>query len=63
MTSLDMFPELYQIASYIVFKVISGILGELAEFRVLRAINSRIQGIPAFRDFTIRDPRYFVIFF
>ena len=22
-----------------------------------------VQGIPAFRDFTIRDPRYFVIFF
>jgi hypothetical protein len=22
-----------------------------------------IQGIPAFRDFTIRDPRYFVILF
>jgi hypothetical protein len=33
-----MFPELYQIASYIVFKVISGILGALAEFRVLRAL-------------------------
>ena len=24
---------------------------------------SSIQGIPAFRDFTIRDPRYFVILF
>ena len=23
----------------------------------------RVQGIPAFRDFTIRDPRYFVIMF
>ena len=23
----------------------------------------QIQGIPAFRDFTIRDPRYFVILF
>ena len=23
----------------------------------------KIQGIPAFRDFTIRDPRYFVILF
>ena len=22
-----------------------------------------LQGIPAFRDFTIRDPRYFVILF
>ena len=32
-----MFAELYQITSYIVFKVISGILGALAEFKVLRA--------------------------
>ena len=23
----------------------------------------KLQGIPAFRDFTIRDPRYFVILF
>ena len=32
-----MFPEFYQIVSYIVCKVISGILGALAEFKVLRA--------------------------
>ena len=32
-----MFAELYQIASYIVFKVISGILGALAEFTFLGA--------------------------
>ena len=25
--------------------------------------SAEIQGIPAFRDFTIRDPRYFVILF
>ena len=25
--------------------------------------NIQVQGIPAFRDFTIRDPRYFVILF
>ena len=36
-TSLDIFAELYQITSNIVFKVISGILGALAEFNVLRA--------------------------
>ena len=29
--------------------------------RVSRGIG--VQGIPAFRDFTIRDPRYFVILF
>ena len=34
-----MFPELYQIASCIVFKVISGILGALAEFKVLIALS------------------------
>ena len=33
-----MFPELYQIASCIVFKVISGILEALAEFKVLIAL-------------------------
>ena len=36
-----MFAESYQIASYIVFKVISGglgILGALAEFKVLRVL-------------------------
>ena len=32
-----MFAELYQIASYIVFKVISGILGALPEFTFLVA--------------------------
>ena len=26
-------------------------------------LGSFVQGIPAFRDFTIRDPRYFVILF
>ena len=31
--------------------------------RILCCIYFGIQGIPAFRDFTIRDPRYFVILF
>ena len=33
-----MFAESYQIASYTVFKIISGILGALVKFNVLRAL-------------------------
>ena len=29
----------------------------------IRPHSIHIQGIPAFRDFTIRDPQYFVIWF
>ena len=28
-----------------------------------KSVMFQVQGIPAFRDFTIRDPRYFVILF
>ena len=30
---------------------------------MIQSQSDKIQGIPAFRDFTIRDPRYFVILF
>ena len=29
----------------------------------MNKIHKELQGIPSFRDFTIRDPRYFVILF
>ena len=33
------------------------------DYRYVSKTSMHLQGIPAFRDFTIRDPRYFVILF
>ena len=30
-------------------------------YKIITNLKQEVQGIPAFRDFTIRDPRYFVI--
>ena len=32
-------------------------------YKIITNLKQEVQGIPAFRDFTIRDPRYFLILF
>ena len=56
--------DFYEVEKNINFQKEKGNTFTLLIIFIVKSLQkSKIQGIPAFRDFTIRDPRYFVILF
>ena len=49
--------------SLILIRINGHYYGVILEGAADKPVEHRVQGIPAFRDFTIRDPHFFVILF